>query len=539
MRQQIGGSIGMPEINTQTQNPPPNSSVDLTKLKRVASGVLNASDADGLGDAFADVFAAMSVPQPVVATSSEPASEVEAPDEQEPVAESTETESDSDERQDSKPTAVQIESAEELVSVETGSIQTVDAQVSEVEVQVESDASPEAVVADVIAVESDAPDTTEVAAAEKIVGTEHQSVVSIKQEASKRESKPQSDKTVRTTEVAEKETASSVAKVETETTSTAETEVETTEFGFTNQSETDSDGNDGSRRRSHRDRSTNRVRDNANSGSTDNAVTEPNNNAAQSNVTSTKASAETSATPIDASAATTGTSPAPSRTIDASIAAIKSAAAATPVSSDAAKSGASNSARPAVEKPGDVSRLLDSAQKTTGNADSSKNTSKSHSTADILLRAKLVQRVSKAFQHFGNEGGNIRLKLAPAELGSVRVEMNVREKKVQARVVAETDSAARLLREQLPELRGRLEAQGMQIDQISIERDAGASADAQTTFDNGGSPQNGGSNTRDARQGREARPGVANNAVGNENQTQSVSVSHSPLHVGAGVDLFY
>jgi len=93
-------------------------------------------------------------------------------------------------------------------------------------------------------------------------------------------------------------------------------------------------------------------------------------------------------------------------------------------------------------------------------------------TGDLIARAKLVQRVSKAFQHFGNEGGSIRLKLAPAELGTVRVEMQVKDKQVQARVVAESETTAEMLRQQLPELRSRLEAQGMRVDRLSVQHDA-------------------------------------------------------------------
>ena len=91
------------------------------------------------------------------------------------------------------------------------------------------------------------------------------------------------------------------------------------------------------------------------------------------------------------------------------------------------------------------------------------------SNTDALTRIKLVQRVSRAFQHLGPEGGIVRLRLAPAELGTVRVEMQIQQKKVNARVVAETDAASSALREHLPELRARLEAHGMQIESLEIE----------------------------------------------------------------------
>ncbi|MDG2221656.1 MAG: flagellar hook-length control protein FliK [Rubripirellula sp.] len=94
-------------------------------------------------------------------------------------------------------------------------------------------------------------------------------------------------------------------------------------------------------------------------------------------------------------------------------------------------------------------------------------------TAETVSRVKLIQRVSKAFQHLGPDGGTVRLRLAPAELGSVRVEMRIQQRKIQARVVAETEAASTALREHLPELRQRLESQGLQIERLEVEIDSG------------------------------------------------------------------
>ncbi|MEM6690364.1 MAG: flagellar hook-length control protein FliK, partial [Planctomycetota bacterium] len=83
-----------------------------------------------------------------------------------------------------------------------------------------------------------------------------------------------------------------------------------------------------------------------------------------------------------------------------------------------------------------------------------------------LSQIKLIQRVSRAFQHLGPDGGNIRLRLAPAELGTVRIEMAVSQNRIEARVVAETEAAESLLREHLGTLRSRLESQGMTIEKL-------------------------------------------------------------------------
>ncbi len=89
--------------------------------------------------------------------------------------------------------------------------------------------------------------------------------------------------------------------------------------------------------------------------------------------------------------------------------------------------------------------------------------------SEAITRAKLVQRVSRAFQQLGGTGGLVRMRLAPAELGSVRIEMRVQDRRVDARVVAESEAAGQILRDHLPELRHRLESQGMKIERIEIQ----------------------------------------------------------------------
>ena len=94
---------------------------------------------------------------------------------------------------------------------------------------------------------------------------------------------------------------------------------------------------------------------------------------------------------------------------------------------------------------------------------------KSDSAAETVSRVRLIQRVAKAFQHLGANGGVVRLRLAPAELGSIQIEMKIQQRSVQARVVAETEVAAAVLREHLPDLRARLESYGMQIEKLDVE----------------------------------------------------------------------
>ncbi len=94
------------------------------------------------------------------------------------------------------------------------------------------------------------------------------------------------------------------------------------------------------------------------------------------------------------------------------------------------------------------------------------------SVSEVANRVKLLQRVSKAFQHVGPNGGNIRIRLAPEELGTVRIEMQVQDQQIRARVVAETEAAGHVLRENINDLKNRLESQGLSVEQIDVETDS-------------------------------------------------------------------
>lgn len=93
---------------------------------------------------------------------------------------------------------------------------------------------------------------------------------------------------------------------------------------------------------------------------------------------------------------------------------------------------------------------------------------------DAAARVRLVQRVSRAFQQLGASGGIVRMKLAPAELGSIRIEMRVQDRQVEARVVAESEAASQLLRDHLADLRQRLESQGLRVERFDVRTEADA-----------------------------------------------------------------
>jgi flagellar hook-length control protein FliK len=84
-------------------------------------------------------------------------------------------------------------------------------------------------------------------------------------------------------------------------------------------------------------------------------------------------------------------------------------------------------------------------------------------------QARFVQRVARAFQTAASQDGELRLRLSPPELGSLRLEVKVLGGVMSARIEAETQTARTLLLENLPVLRERLAEQNIRIEQFDID----------------------------------------------------------------------
>jgi len=92
--------------------------------------------------------------------------------------------------------------------------------------------------------------------------------------------------------------------------------------------------------------------------------------------------------------------------------------------------------------------------------------------------ARFVQRVARAFRTMGDRDGSVRLRLSPPELGSLRLEIAVRNGAMTAKVEAETATARTLLLDNLPALRERLAEQDIKVEQFDVslsDRSAGGS----------------------------------------------------------------
>jgi len=113
-------------------------------------------------------------------------------------------------------------------------------------------------------------------------------------------------------------------------------------------------------------------------------------------------------------------------------------------------------------------------------------------------RARFVQRVAKAFEAMGDRTGAVRLKLQPPELGSLRMELTIRNGAISAQLEAETPAARNLLLENLSGLRDRLAQHDMRIDRFEVrlaDRSADGSAGQWTQHSQQQSQQSPGKST--------------------------------------------
>lgn len=87
----------------------------------------------------------------------------------------------------------------------------------------------------------------------------------------------------------------------------------------------------------------------------------------------------------------------------------------------------------------------------------------------VADRVRLVQRVVTALEAAQGRGGELRMRLEPPELGSIRVELTSDGGSISARIEAESSQVQRLLLESLPQLRERLAEQQIKIEHFQVD----------------------------------------------------------------------
>ena len=105
---------------------------------------------------------------------------------------------------------------------------------------------------------------------------------------------------------------------------------------------------------------------------------------------------------------------------------------------------------------------------TAGAAEKTAAASESRGTSQVD-QARFVQRVANAFRSADDDSGQIRLRLSPPELGSLKLEVTMRNGVMTARMETETNTARTLLLDNLPALRQRLADQNIKIERFDVD----------------------------------------------------------------------
>ncbi len=104
-------------------------------------------------------------------------------------------------------------------------------------------------------------------------------------------------------------------------------------------------------------------------------------------------------------------------------------------------------------------------------------------TTTPVDRVRFVQRVGNALRTANQQEGHVQLRLSPPELGSLRIEITVRQGILTAKLETETVAARTVLLDNLPALRERLAEQDIRIEQFDVEvrRDGQQQAEDRST----------------------------------------------------------
>lgn len=98
----------------------------------------------------------------------------------------------------------------------------------------------------------------------------------------------------------------------------------------------------------------------------------------------------------------------------------------------------------------------------------------------IVQEEEVIRQLTERFQISSkNMDSKINIKLHPAELGELKIDLTVKEGSIRANIVAQSQQTIEILEKNIPKLKALLENQGFSIDQISVT----AESDSVSDFD--------------------------------------------------------
>ncbi|MCP4343727.1 MAG: hypothetical protein GY799_33855 [Desulfobulbaceae bacterium] len=87
----------------------------------------------------------------------------------------------------------------------------------------------------------------------------------------------------------------------------------------------------------------------------------------------------------------------------------------------------------------------------------------------LVYEDEVIQQLSQKFQISSKQmDSRINLKLHPAELGELKIDLSLKEGSIRANVVAQSQQTLEILEKNIPKLKTLLESQGFTVDEISV-----------------------------------------------------------------------
>ena len=83
-------------------------------------------------------------------------------------------------------------------------------------------------------------------------------------------------------------------------------------------------------------------------------------------------------------------------------------------------------------------------------------------------RTHLLEHVAQGIGFSNQSGQEIRIHVRPPELGSLQIDVSVKDGALSARLEAQTSAAQQILQDNLPELKEALAQQGLTVDRIEV-----------------------------------------------------------------------
>ncbi len=145
-----------------------------------------------------------------------------------------------------------------------------------------------------------------------------------------------------------------------------------------------------------------------------------------------------------------------------------------------------------------------------GSSAASNGASASESTnAAGVDRVRFVQRVAKAFQTVGDDGGTVRLRLSPPELGTVKLDVSVKNGSMSAQMETDTTEARDAIIANLPALRERLGEMNIQVEKFDVNVAGQSSGGASGQSSSDAAYQQADGQTAGGRRSIAAKPSIA------------------------------